>query len=170
MSHTASRSRRLARLAAGFSVAAAATATTLLGATPAYAQSSSVVASVSGGTMVVTGTSFGDIVSANGGCGTAPRSRLSTGRRAGTGCTQLGAVVRCNGVSSISFGGLAGADKFDATQVRLTPVSLRGGSGNDILLGGSGNDRLSGGSGTDRATGGNGTDTCTAETESGCEI
>jgi Ca2+-binding RTX toxin-like protein len=170
MSHTTTRPRRLARLAAGLAVTAGATATTLLGASPAHAQGSSVTASVTGGLMIVTGTQFGDNVSASGGFGTVSLSTLSTSLKAGTGCTQLGAVVRCNGVSSISFSGLGGADKFDAGQVRQTAVNARGGSGNDIFIGGSGSDRLSGGSGTDQADGRTGSDTCTAESEVRCEL
>ncbi len=167
MSHT---TRRVARLAAGLAVTAGAAATTLLGASPAYAQSAGVTASVSGGTMFVTGTSSDDNVSASGGFGTISLSTLSTGLKAGTGCTQLGAVVRCNGVSrAVSFQGGFGADKFDASQVRGTLVRLGGGPGNDILIGGSGNDLLAGGTGTDQADGRNGSDTCTAESQVGCE-
>ncbi len=169
MSHT-TRPRRLARLAAGLAVTAGATATTLLGASPAHAQGSSVTASVTGGLMIVTGTQFGDNVSASGGFGTVSLSTLSTSLKAGTGCTQLGAVVRCDGVTSISFNGLGGADKFDAGQIRQTAVNSRGGSGNDILIGGSGSDRLSGGTGTDQADGRNGSDTCIAESVVRCEL
>ena len=162
--------RRFRRLAAGLSVAAAATATTLLGASPAYAQASSVTASVSNGTMFVTGTSFGDNVSASGGFGTISLSTLSTSLQAGTGCTQLGAVVRCNGVTkAVHFQGAGGADKFDASQVRGTTVRLGGGAGNDILIGGSGNDLLAGGTGTDQADGRAGSDQCTAESTVRCE-
>ncbi len=146
------------------------TATTLLGASPAHAQSNSVTASVSNGTLFVTGSSSGDNVSASGGSGTISLSTLSTSLKAGTGCTQLGAVVRCNGVSrAVSFQGGFGADKFDASQVSGTLVRLGGGPGNDILIGGSGNDLLAGGTGTDQADGRNGSDTCTAESEVRCE-
>ena len=44
MSHTTTRPRRFGRLAAGLTVAAAATATTLLGAAPAHAQTNTVTA------------------------------------------------------------------------------------------------------------------------------
>lgn len=165
MSHT---TRRLARLGAGLAVSAA--ATTLLGAAPAHAQSSAVTASVSNGTVIVTGTSFSDVVSADGGFGRISLSNL-TGviRDGGAGCTQLGGTVECTGVNSISFSGLGGVDKFDGRSVSLTPINMSGGAGNDILFGGSGDDRLSGGSGTDRADGQGGTDTCFAETEAACE-
>jgi Ca2+-binding RTX toxin-like protein len=168
MSRTSPRTHRPGRLAAGLAVTAAATASTLLGAIPAHAQANSVTASVSGGTLNVTGTSFRDTVSAVGGFGTVSLSNLTGSvTDGGAGCTQVGATVRCTGVSRISFGGLGGEDKFD--NQTPTPSSLRGGAGNDLLLGGSGGDTISGGSGTDRAAGGNGTDTCTAEAESGCE-
>ena len=169
MSHTSSRSSRLARLAAGVAVTAAATGATLLGAAPAYAQAASTTASTSGGTLNVVGTSFGNIITADGGNGVISLSNLTGAITAnGPGCKQLGAVVRCTGVSSISFSGLGGDDKFDNRT--STPSSQRGGSGNDILRGGSGNDRLIGGLGSDSAAGGNGTDTCVAEGESSCEL
>ena len=61
MSHTTIRPRRFRRLAAGLTVAAGVTATTLLGAAPAHAQTNTVTAVVSGGgTLVVRGTSNGD--------------------------------------------------------------------------------------------------------------
>ena len=60
MSHTTTRPRRFSRLAAGLTVAAAATATTLLGAAPAYAQTNAVTARMSAATLVVTGTAIGD--------------------------------------------------------------------------------------------------------------
>jgi Ca2+-binding RTX toxin-like protein len=165
MSHN---TRRLARLAAGLAVTAA--ATTLLGAAPAHAQTTAVTARVSSGTLIVTGTSFGDIVSATGGFGRISLGNLTGAiRDGGAGCTQLGGNVECTGVNSISFSGLGGVDKFDGRSVSLTPISMSGGAGNDILFGGSGDDRLSGGSGTDRADGQGGTDTCFAETEAACE-
>lgn len=169
MSHT-TRPRRVGRLAAGLVVTAAATASTLLGAAPAHAQTNAVTASMSGGTVIVTGTQSGDNISASGGFGTVSLSTLSTALQAGPGCTQLGAVVRCTGVNVVSFNGLGGADKFEGTQLRRTPILAGGGSGNDILRGGSGNDRLSGGSGADNVAGGAGTDACTAEAKSGCEV
>ena len=67
MSHTITRSRRFSRFAAGLTVAAAATGATLLGAAPAYAQTTSVTASVSNGTLSVRGTTFTDTVTATGG-------------------------------------------------------------------------------------------------------
>ena len=157
MSHTITRSRRFSRFAAGLTVAAAATGATLLGAAPAYAQTTSVTASVSNGTLSVRGTTFTDTVTATGGFGTVSLSNLTGSiTDGGAGCTQLGATVRCTGVTRISFSGGSGNDKFD-NQTPI-PSSQLGGSGNDILLGGSGNDRLSGGSGKDRLNGGGGDD------------
>ena len=158
MSHTTIRPR-LRRFAAGLTVAAGVTATTLLGAAPAYAQSTSVSAAVSSGTLVVTGTSFGDVITATGGNGTVNLSNLTGSiTDGGAGCTQLGATVRCTGVSFMRFTGSAGADKFDNRT-----------NTNSLMLGGSGNDILLGGSGKDEANGAVGLDTCTAEVEFRCE-
>jgi len=71
MSHTTIRPRRFSRLAAGLTVAAGVTATTLLGAAPAHAQTNTVTAVVSGGgTLVVRGTSNGETITAENGNGT----------------------------------------------------------------------------------------------------
>jgi hypothetical protein len=70
MSHTTIRPR-LRRLAAGLTVAAGVTGTTLLGAAPAYAQSTTVSAVVAGGgTLVVRGTANGETITAENGNGT----------------------------------------------------------------------------------------------------
>jgi Ca2+-binding RTX toxin-like protein len=159
-------SRRLARLAAGLSVAAAATATTLLGAAPAYA-ATPVTTSVSGGTLNVVGTGFGDSVTANGGNGVVTLSNLLGSITAGTGCTQLGSTVRCTGVNALQFSGLGGDDTFRNNT--STRSFLAGGAGSDRITGGPGNDVIRGGSGVDFAFGQGGLDICTAENESGCE-
>ena len=165
MTHTITR-RRVGRLAAGLTVAAAAT---LLGAAPAYAQGAAVTAHVTNGTLFMKGTDFGDIITASGGS-TITLSNLTGSIKAdGAGCTNLGAVVRCTGVNRVSFSAGAGNDKYDGISTSVT-TGVSGGSGNDILIGGSGNDRLSGGIGTDRADGRGGTDTCFAETETSCEL
>jgi Ca2+-binding RTX toxin-like protein len=148
-------------------VAVAVTATTLLGATPAYAQSNSVTTSVSDGTLNVVGTSFGDNVSASGSSGTVTVSNLAGSITAGNGCTQLGATVRCAGVSGIQFSGLSGDDTF--RNDTSTRSFLSGGAGSDRITGGPGADVIRGGSGTDFAFGQGGFDICTAENESGCE-
>jgi Ca2+-binding RTX toxin-like protein len=166
MSHT-TRPRRLARFAAGLAVTAGATATTLLGATPAFAQTNSVTTTVTGGTLNVVGTGFGDSVTANGGSGTVTLSNLLGSIKAGTGCTQLGATVRCTGVNAVQFSGLGGDDTFRNNT--STRSFLSGGAGSDRITGGPGADVIRGGSGTDFAFGQGGTDICTAETESGCE-
>ena len=166
MSHTISRPRRFSRLAAGLTVAAATTATTLLGAAPAYAQANPITVSVSGGTLNVTGTSVGDIVTATGGS-TVTLSALNGTFKILGGCTPLGATVRCNGVNAIAFSGLQGNDKFDNQTSRRS--NLQGQEGQDILLGGSVNDVLSGGPGLgDVANGRAGNDVCAAETEISC--
>jgi Ca2+-binding RTX toxin-like protein len=164
MSRTA---RRLARLAAGLAVTAGATATTLLGAAPAFAQTNSVTASVSAGTLNVVGTTVGDSITANGSSGTVTLSNLLGSIKAGTGCTQLGATVQCTGMTVLQFSGLGGDDTFRNNT--STRSFLSGGGGSDRLTGGPGQDVIRGGSGTDFAFGQGGTDICTAETESGCE-
>lgn len=166
MSHTTIRPR-LRRFAAGLTVAAGVTATTLLGAAPAYAQTTGVTASVSNGILNVVGTGFGDGVTATGNGTVSLSNLLGSMKDGGAGCTQLGATVRCTGVSSIQFSGLGGDDTFRNDTPHRTFLS--GGSGNDRMTGGSGSDVIRGGLGTDFAFGQGGFDTCTAENESSCE-
>ena len=164
MSRTVIRPRRAAHLAAGLTVAAAAT---LLGAAPAHAQSITVTASVSAGTLMVGGTTAQDTITATGG-NVVVLSNLTGRITAGAGCAQLGAVVRCTGVANaIRFDALAGDDKFENRTTTFSAQS--GGPGNDILIGGSVGDRLIGGDGVDRAFGGDGRDECDAESETACE-
>ena len=59
-------------------------------------------------------------------------------------------------VTSISFSGLAGNDRFQ--NFTSIPSSAYGGDGNDTLIGGSGNDNLQGGNGNDFLDGGAGDD------------
>jgi hypothetical protein len=167
MSHTSPRPRRFSRFAAGLTVAAAATASTLLVAAPAYAQSSSVLVSVSGGdgTLNVSGTPFGDIITASGGNTVTLSNLTGTFTNVG-GCVVSGQTATCNGVQSISFSGLGGNDKFDNLTSKRS--NLSGQEGSDILLGGSANDLLGGGPGTDRADGRGGNDVCAAEIEISC--
>lgn len=67
--------------------------------------------------------------------------------------------------------GAAGDDvlRSAAEQCEGTPVTLRGGPGDDRLRGGSERDVLLGGAGRDRADGREGVDRCRAETELRCE-
>lgn len=163
MSHTSPRPRRLVT---GLAVIAAAAATTLLGAAPASAATVA-TARVTAGNMIVVGSDFGDSITASGGNSTIDVSNTLGSITAGTGCVQLGAVVRCSGVNAIAFSGLGGDDTFRNNT--SLPGNLRGGNGNDRLTGGSGDDRISGNLGTDFAFGLGGFDTCIAENESGCE-
>lgn len=168
MSRTSPRSRRLARLAGGLAVTAAAAAATLLGATPASAATTAVVASVSDGTLNVVGTGFGDNITASGSNGTVSLSNVSGSVvDGGAGCTQLGSAVRCTGVIRVQFSGLGGDDTFRNNTP--FPSFLSGGVGTDRITGGTGNDVIRGGAGSDFAFGQGGFDICTAETESGCE-
>ncbi|MDN4175558.1 hypothetical protein QWY28_21520 [Nocardioides sp. SOB77] len=67
----------------------------------------------------------------------------------------------------------AGGDdvlRSDAEQCEGTPVTLRGGPGDDRLRGGDEVDVLVGGVGHDRAVGRRGSDRCRAEVERGCEL
>jgi Ca2+-binding RTX toxin-like protein len=167
MSRTSPRTHRLGRLAAGLSVAAATTATTLLGATPAYA-ASPVTTFLNDGALFIDGSSIGDSVTATGNSGTVTLSNTLGTITAGSGCVQLGASVKCSGVTFIRFAGFAGDDSFtNDTSIRSV---LSGGGGNDRMTGGSGDDRIDGGRLTDAAFGRGGTDTCNAESESTCEI
>lgn len=52
----------------------------------------------------------------------------------------------------------AGDDRVTVARNVTIPVTIRGGTGNDILTGGSGNDKLLGGQGRDRLYGGRGHD------------
>jgi Ca2+-binding RTX toxin-like protein len=166
MPRTSSRPRRLGRVVAGFSVAAAATAATLLGAAPAYAQTGA-TAQMLGSQLSITGAQGADAITANGGNGVVTLSNTVGSITAGPGCQQLGGIVQCTGLQSMSFRGLGGDDAFrNNTNIRST---LSGGSGNDRLSGGSVNDRITGGLGVDFAFGLGGFDTCTAENESSCE-
>lgn len=162
MSHTTR------RLAAGLTVAAAATAAAVLGASPAAAQPDAVTISVSAGTLLVGGTPGNDTVTATG-ADVVVLSNLTGRVTAGAGCAQLGAVVRCTGVeNAIRFDAQAGDDKLENKTTIFSAQS--GGSGNDILIGGPVGDRLVGGDGVDRASGGDGRDICDAETETACEL
>ena len=168
MSHTTIRPRRFRRLAAGLTVAAGVTATTLLGAAPAHAQTNTVTAVVSGGgTLVVRGTSNGETITAENGNGTITVSS-STAITPQFGCKPAaGGKVICVGVNFVKLIGLGGADVLRNNS--LTRSELSGGAGNDRVIGGSVDDRLFGGTDTDEAIGNGGFDTCAAETESGCE-
>ena len=87
--------------------------------------------------------------------------------QAGSGCVQLGAAVKCDGVSSVGYNGNGGDDSFRNDTSLL--VSANGGAGTDRYTGGPGEDRFRGGLGSDIVNGGNGSDFCDAETESACE-
>ena len=166
MSSTSSRIR-LGRLAAGLTVAAAATASALLGATPAYA-ATTVTAAMDGSRVLIIGTDFSDSITASGSGSTVNLSNLLGSISAGNGCTQLGATVRCTGATSVKFVGMPGNDTFQNNTA--LPSSLFGGLGSDRLTGGPAADRISGGSDADFAFGQGGLDSCTAENESGCEV
>ena len=113
MSHTTIRPRRFRRLAAGLTVAAGVTATTLLGAAPAHAQTNTVTAVVSGGgTLVVRGTSNGETITAENGNGVITVSS-STAITPQFGCKPApGGKVICVGVNFVKLIGLGGADEL----------------------------------------------------------
>ena len=94
MSHTTTRPRRFRRLAAGLTVAAAATATTLLGAAPASA-ATPILVRMSGTTMIITGTTIGDRASTSGNPDSVLAVSSSGPVAAGTGCQQSSAAVLC---------------------------------------------------------------------------
>jgi Ca2+-binding RTX toxin-like protein len=107
-----------------------------------------VTATLSGGTLTVTGTSTIDTISFN---------LNSKGLNVlGNGKTVAGS--RFNGVSRIVVNGNDGSDRIDATGLSI-PITLNGGNGDDTLIGGTANDLLSGGAGNDNLDGGGGNDT-----------
>jgi Ca2+-binding RTX toxin-like protein len=107
-----------------------------------------VTATLSGGTLTVTGTSTIDTISFG---------LSSKGLNVvGNGKTVAGS--RFNGVTRIVVNGNDGADRIDATGLSI-PLTLNGGNGNDTLIGGNSNDLLNGGAGNDNLNGGNGNDT-----------
>jgi Ca2+-binding RTX toxin-like protein len=165
---TRTRTRRFSRLAAGLTVAGAAVATTLLGAAPAHAQSSTVTAVVAGGgTLVVKGTSLGETITAENGNGLITVSS-STPITPQFGCSPgVAGKVICTGVTIVKLSGLGGDDTLRNNST--TRAELSGGAANDKLFGGSPDDRLSGGTGIDQADGNGGFDLCVAETEFDCE-
>lgn len=146
MSHTSPRFRRLI---AGLAVAAATTATTLLGATPAYAAGAA-TAFVDGKSLVIDGSVGQDRITATASNGTIQLQGDTTLIDGGPGCTDTGRQsVSCTGVTKIEFFGLKGDDRFEnKTSLRSKQV---GGLDKDELIGGSG------------------FDTCIGEITSGCE-
>lgn len=160
---------RLARLAAGLAVTAAASGMTLLAAAPAQAATPvTVTTAFNGKVMRIAGSDVGEavVVTNLGGVPTVTNSLGSV--QAGPGCTQLGSAVRCGtAVTSIGYNGNAGDDSFRNDTALF--VSAIGGTGSDRLSGGSANDKLVGGTGVDFLNGGGGTDSCDGENESACE-
>ena len=172
MSSTSTRPRRLTRLAAGLTVAAAATATTLLGASPAYAQPSTIGAVVVNGGLTINGTNGNEGVTVNVDNGDVTVTNTTqTSMRAALGCTLVTPkIVRCVGVNRlITFNGFGGNDLVrNNTSV---PSILVGGAGSDRLFGGSADDRIDGDSEFDSAFGNGGFDTCVQiENASSCEV
>jgi hypothetical protein len=159
---------RLARLAAGLSVVAATSATTLLTAAPAQAATPVTVTKALGSVMRINGSDGQESVQVSIFNGFVTVSNTLGSVQAGSGCTQLGAAVRCDGVTLIGYNGGGGDDSF-RNDTSLT-VSGNGGLGNDRYTGGPGQDRYKGGPGNDIVNGGNGSDTCDAESESACEL
>ena len=164
-------SHRLARLGAGLSVVAASSAATLLAAVPAHAATPVVVSKISTpsvSAMRIVGSDGGEGIRVSTLNGFVTVSNSIGSVQAGAGCLQLGGVVRCDGVTSMSYSGNGGDDSFrNDTSVRIN--SADGGAGSDRLFGGPADDRLRGGLGDDLVNGGGGTDSCEAEAESACE-
>ena len=166
MSHTSLR-RHLTRLAAGVSVAAATSAVTLLAAAPAQAATPVTVTKALGTVMRINGSDGQESLRITVFNGAVTVSNTLGSVQAGSGCVQLGAAVKCDGVSSVGYNGNGGDDSFRNDTSLL--VSANGGAGTDRYTGGSGEDRFRGGPGSDIVNGGNGSDFCDAETESACE-
>lgn len=164
-------SYRLARVAAGLSVVAASSAGALLTAVPAHAATPVVVSKISTpsvSAMRIVGSDGGESIRVGTLNGFFTVSNSIGSVQAGPGCLQLGAVVRCDGVTSMSYSGNGGDDSFrNDTSLRVS--SADGGAGSDRLFGGPADDRLRGGLGDDLVNGLGGTDFCEAEAESACE-
>lgn len=165
----------LVRLTTGFLATSAAMGLALIGAPAAQAAQSTIQVEMKDSRIMrIVGTSAADSVSASGGSsngsGTQILVNATIGQlKAGPGCVQLGAAVRCDGVSRITFVGGSGDDAF-RNESGLAG-QFEGGPGSDRLSGGPGNDTIVGGPGADFAFGGPGIDSCLqTETESGCEL
>ncbi len=157
----------VARIAAGVSVAAAASALTLLAAAPAQAATPVSVTKALGTVMRIAGSDGQESLRVSILNGAVTVSNTLGSVKAGSGCVQLGAAVRCDGVTSIGYNGNGGDDSFRNDTSLLASAS--GGAGADRYSGGPGEDRFRGGPGDDVVNGGNGSDICDAETESACE-
>lgn len=159
----------LARLAAGVSVAVATSALTLLAAAPAQAATPVLVSKTgpNSSVMRIVGSDVGESVRVTSLNGAVTVSNTLGSVQAGLGCVQLGAAVKCPGITFIGYSGGPGDDSF--RNDTSLPTSANGGAGTDRYTGGPGQDRFAGGPGTDIVNGGNGSDTCDAESESACE-
>lgn len=160
--------RHVTRLAAGVSVAAATSALTLLAAAPAQAATPVTVTKALGTVMRINGSDGQESLRLTVFNGAVTVSNTLGSVQAGSGCVQLGAAVKCDGVSSVGYNGNGGDDSFRNDTSLL--VSANGGAGDDRYTGGPGQDRFRGGLGSDIVNGGNGSDFCDAETESACEL
>jgi Ca2+-binding RTX toxin-like protein len=161
--------RRIGRLVAGLSVAAAATAATLLTAAPADAGTVVQVQMLGFEELRITGTNGNDGITVSGAGPFFVRNSLGP-LQPGPGCVRDNsdrAAVRCNKARSITINGMLGRDSLgNGTSL---PSFLFGGGGSDQISGGFGNDFIEGNAGSDVVDGSAGFDTCSAEAEFGCE-
>ncbi|MGH3266892.1 MAG: calcium-binding protein [Trebonia sp.] len=67
-------------------------------------------------------------------------------------------ICKASAISGFSVNGWGGNDRVIVSRSVPVPATLRGGSGDDLLVGGSGNDRLLGGPGNDTLIGRGGAD------------
>jgi len=67
-------------------------------------------------------------------------------------------VCEASSIASFEVNSGGGNDEVSVAVEIAVPVTMRGGSGDDVLLGGSGPDKLIGGTGNDRLAGGRGHD------------
>lgn len=162
--------RHRARLAAGLTVAVAASAMTLLAAAPAQAATPVIASTAFNGKIVrIAGSDVGESIVVSIFNGKLSVANTLGSVQAGTGCVQVGAAAQCGtGVTGIGYNGGTGDDTIrNDTSLFLSAI---GGPGSDRLNGGSANDKLVGGTGVDFLNGGIGTDTCDGENESSCEL
>ncbi len=119
--------RHLTRLAAGVSVAAATSALTLLAAAPAQAATPVTVTKALGTVMRINGSDGQESLRLTVFNGAVTVSNTLGSVQAGSGCVQLGAAVKCDGVSSVGYNGNGGDDSFRNDTSLL--VSANGGAG-----------------------------------------
>ena len=116
--------RHLPRLAAGVSVAAATSALSLLAAAPAQAATPVTVTKALGTVMRINGSDGQESLRLTVFNGAVTVSNTLGSVQAGSGCVQLGAAVKCDGVHSVGYNGNGGDDSFRNDTSLLVSANL----------------------------------------------